>query len=134
MLAHKAVHEVHVAVEVSAGELQGNKYLAAAAYNASVIPSMSYTDSEVAWVGLNEDPARALGSKVKKGLFPRTASGRAIAKGRDQGVAIRCAAFDRNTGAPQRPRVSLRLKRPRMATARMCRRRRREALSSRKCY
>jgi dihydrolipoamide dehydrogenase len=48
MLAHKAVHEVHVAVGVSAAELQGNKYLAAAAYNASVIPSMSYTDSEAA--------------------------------------------------------------------------------------
>ena len=64
MLAHKAVHEAHVAAEVIAGELQGNKELAAAAFNARVIPSVAYTDPEVAW----------------------TASGRAIANGRDEGV------------------------------------------------
>ena len=52
MLAHKAVHEAHVAAEVIAGELQGNKELAAAAFNARVIPSVAYTDPEVAWVGL----------------------------------------------------------------------------------
>ena len=51
MLAHKAVHEAHVAAEVIAGELQGNKELAAAAFNARVIPSVAYTDPEVAWVG-----------------------------------------------------------------------------------
>ncbi len=85
MLAHKAVHEAHVAAEVIAGELQGNKELASAAFNARVIPSVAYTDPEVAWVGLTEDQARAQGIKVKKGLFPWTASGRAIANGRDEG-------------------------------------------------
>ena len=86
MLAHKAVHEAHVAAEVIAGELQGNKELAAVAFNARVIPSVAYTDPEVAWVGLTEDQAKAQGIKVKKGLFPWTASGRAIANGRDEGV------------------------------------------------
>ena len=86
MLAHKAVHEAHVAAEVIAGEQQGNKELAAAAFNARVIPSVAYTDPEVAWVGLTEDQAKAQGIKVKKGLFPWIASGRAIANGRDEGV------------------------------------------------
>jgi dihydrolipoamide dehydrogenase len=86
MLAHKAVHEAHVAAEVIAGELQCNKELAAAAFNARVIPSVAYTDPEVAWVGLTEDQAKAQGIKVKKGLFPWAASGRAIANGRDEGV------------------------------------------------
>ncbi len=86
MLAHKAVHEAHVAAEVIAGELKGDKDLAAAAFNARVIPSVAYTDPEVAWVGLTEDQAKAQGIKVKKGLFPWTASGRAIANGRDEGV------------------------------------------------
>lgn len=86
MLAHKAVHEAHVAAEVIAGELQGNKELASAAFNARVIPSVAYTDPEVAWVGLTEDQAKAQGIKVSKGLFPWTASGRAIANGRDEGV------------------------------------------------
>ncbi len=86
MLAHKAVHEAHVAAEVIAGELQGNAELASAAFNARVIPSVAYTDPEVAWVGLTEDQAKAQGIKVKKGLFPWTASGRAIANGRDEGV------------------------------------------------
>ncbi|MFM7241580.1 MAG: dihydrolipoyl dehydrogenase, partial [Opitutia bacterium] len=85
MLAHKAVHEAHVAAEVIAGELQGNKELAAAAFNARVIPSVAYTDPEVAWVGLTEEQAKAQGIKVKKGLFPWAASGRAIANGRDEG-------------------------------------------------
>jgi len=85
MLAHKAVHEAHVAAEVIAGELQGNKELASAAFNARVIPSVAYTDPEVAWVGLTEDQAKAQGIKVRKGLFPWTASGRAIANGRDEG-------------------------------------------------
>ena len=86
MLAHKAVHEAHVAAEVIAGELQGNKELASAAFNARVIPSVAYTDPEVAWVGLTEDQAKAQGIKVKKGLFPWNASGRVIANGRDEGV------------------------------------------------
>ena len=85
MLAHKAVHEAHVAAEVIAGELLGNKELASAAFNARVIPSVAYTDPEVAWVGLTEDQASAQGIKVKKGLFPWAASGRAIANGRDEG-------------------------------------------------
>ena len=85
MLAHKAVHEAHVAAEVIAGTLQGNKELASSAFNARVIPSVAYTDPEVAWVGLTEDQAKAQGIKVRKGLFPWTASGRAIANGRDEG-------------------------------------------------
>jgi len=77
MLAHKAVHEAHVAAEVAAGQKS--------AFDARVIPSVAYTDPEVAWVGLTEDEAKAQGVKVKKGLFPWTASGRAIANGRDEG-------------------------------------------------
>ena len=77
MLAHKAVHEAHVAAEAAAGEK--------VAFDARVIPSVAYTDPEVAWVGLTEDQAKAEGRKVKKGLFPWSASGRAIANGRDEG-------------------------------------------------
>jgi len=77
MLAHKAVHEAHVAAEVAAGEK--------AAFDARVIPSVAFTDPEIAWVGLTEDEAKAKGVKLKKGLFPWTASGRAIANGRDEG-------------------------------------------------
>jgi dihydrolipoamide dehydrogenase len=78
MLAHKAVHEAHVAAEVAAGD---GKTM----FDARVIPSVAYTDPEVAWVGLTEDEAKARGIKLKKGLFPWTASGRAIANGRDEG-------------------------------------------------
>jgi len=78
MLAHKAVHEAHVAAEVASGDTK-------AQFDARVIPSVAYTDPEVAWVGLTEDQAKAQGVKVKKGLFPWTASGRAIANGRDEG-------------------------------------------------
>jgi dihydrolipoamide dehydrogenase len=78
MLAHKAVHEGHVAAEVAAGDSK-------AVFDARVIPSVAYTDPEVAWVGLTEDEAKAKGIKVKKGLFPWTASGRAIANTRDEG-------------------------------------------------
>ncbi|MBH9579762.1 dihydrolipoyl dehydrogenase family protein, partial [Inhella proteolytica] len=85
MLAHKAVHEAHVAAEVIAGELKGDAKLASAAFNARVIPSVAYTDPEVAWVGLTEEQAKAEGRKVEKGLFPWAASGRAIANGRDEG-------------------------------------------------
>ena len=85
MLAHKAVHEAHVAAEVAAGEQLGDASLRRAAFDARVIPSVAYTDPEVAWVGLTEDQAKAEGRKVEKGLFPWTASGRAIANGRDEG-------------------------------------------------
>ena len=78
MLAHKAVHEGHVAAEVASGD-------AHARFDARVIPSVAYTDPEVAWVGLTEDQAKAQGVAVKKGLFPWSASGRAIANGRDEG-------------------------------------------------
>jgi dihydrolipoamide dehydrogenase len=77
MLAHKAVHEAHVAAEAAAGEK--------VAFNARVIPSVAYTDPEVAWVGLTEDQAKAEGIALKKGLFPWSASGRAIANTRDEG-------------------------------------------------
>jgi dihydrolipoamide dehydrogenase len=77
MLAHKAVHEAHVAAEVAAGQKSH--------FDARVIPSVAYTDPEVAWVGLTEDEAKKAGRKVTKGMFPWTASGRAIANGRDEG-------------------------------------------------
>jgi len=77
MLAHKAVHEAHVAAEVAAGMKSH--------FDASVIPSVAYTDPEIAWVGLTEDDAKKAGRRINKGLFPWSASGRAIANGRDEG-------------------------------------------------
>ena len=77
MLAHKAVHEGHVAAEVAAGQKSF--------FDARVIPSVAYTDPEVAWVGLTEDQAKQQGVAITKGLFPWAASGRAIANGRDEG-------------------------------------------------
>ena len=77
MLAHKAVHEGHVAAEVAAGQKSF--------FDARVIPSVAYTDPEVAWVGLTEEQAAQQGVAVTKGLFPWAASGRAIANGRDEG-------------------------------------------------
>jgi len=77
MLAHKAVHEGHVAAEAAAGE---KSY-----FDARVIPSVAYTDPEVAWVGITEDEAKAKGVKIQKAQFPWAASGRAIANGRDEG-------------------------------------------------
>ena len=85
MLAHKAVHEAHVAAEVIAGELKGDAALAKTAFDARVIPSVAYTDPEIAWVGLTEDDAKARGVAVTRGLFPWSASGRAIANTRDEG-------------------------------------------------
>ena len=85
MLAHKAVHEAHVAAEVAAGEMNGDEALKRAAFNARVIPSVAYTDPEIAWVGLTEDQARAEGIAITKGHFPWNASGRAIANNRDEG-------------------------------------------------
>ena len=78
MLEHKAVHEGHVAAEVAAGDDKSR-------FDARVIPNVAYTDPEVAWVGLSEDEAKARGIAVTKGLFPWTASGRAIANLRDEG-------------------------------------------------
>ncbi len=77
MLAHKAVHEGHVAAEAAAGHKSH--------FDANVIPGVAYTDPEVAWVGLTEDDARKQGIKVGVGKFPWAASGRAIANGRDEG-------------------------------------------------
>ncbi|MBV6303622.1 dihydrolipoyl dehydrogenase [Candidimonas humi] len=77
MLAHKAVHEAHVAAEAIAGQ---KSY-----FDARVIPAVAYTDPEVAWVGLTEEEAKKEGIAVEKGLFPWQASGRAIANGRDEG-------------------------------------------------
>ena len=85
MLAHKAVHEAHVAAEVAAGEMNGDEALKRSAFNARVIPSVAYTDPEVAWVGLTEDQAKAEGIAITKGHFPWNASGRAIANNRDEG-------------------------------------------------
>jgi dihydrolipoamide dehydrogenase len=77
MLAHKAVHEGHVAAEAAAGEKSF--------FDARVIPSVAYTDPEIAWVGLTEEDAKAKGIKIEKSVFPWAASGRAIANGRDEG-------------------------------------------------
>jgi dihydrolipoamide dehydrogenase len=85
MLAHKGVHEGHVAAEVAAGELQGNGEMARTAFDAQVIPSVAYTHPEVAWVGVTEDQAKKEGRKIKVAKFPWAASGRAIANGADYG-------------------------------------------------
>ena len=78
MLAHKAVHEGKVAAEVAAGH---NRH-----FDARVIPSVAYTDPEVAWVGMTETTAKAQGIKVGKGVFPWAASGRSLALGRSEGI------------------------------------------------
>jgi dihydrolipoamide dehydrogenase len=88
MLAHKAVHEAHVAAEAAHGEK--------AYFDAKVIPSVAYTDPEVAWAGITEDEARQKGVKVEKGHFPWAASGRAVANGRDEGFTK--LLFDAETG------------------------------------
>ncbi|CAB3738914.1 Soluble pyridine nucleotide transhydrogenase [Paraburkholderia graminis C4D1M] len=77
MLAHKAVHEAHVAAEVAHGEK--------AYFDALQIPSVAYTDPEVAWAGKTEGQLKAEGIKYGKAVFPWAASGRAIANGRDEG-------------------------------------------------
>jgi dihydrolipoamide dehydrogenase len=77
MLAHKAVHEGHVAAEAAHGEK--------AYFDALQIPSVAYTDPEVAWAGKTEDQLKAEGIKYGKAVFPWAASGRAIANGRDEG-------------------------------------------------
>ena len=87
MLAHKAVHEGHVAAEAAAGH---KSY-----FDAKQIPSVAYTDPEVAWAGLTEEQCKAQGIAYEKGLFPWAASGRAIANGRDEGFTK--LLFDANT-------------------------------------
>jgi dihydrolipoamide dehydrogenase len=77
MLAHKATHEGKVAAEVAAGQKS--------AFDARVIPSVAYTDPEVAWVGVTETEAKDSGRKLEKGMFPWMASGRSLALNRDEG-------------------------------------------------
>jgi dihydrolipoamide dehydrogenase len=78
MLAHKAVHEAHVAAEAAAGHKSH--------FDARVVPSVAYTDPEIAWVGLTEDEAKKNGAKIGVAKFPWSASGRAIANARDEGL------------------------------------------------
>ncbi|MGB5160953.1 MAG: dihydrolipoyl dehydrogenase [Thermoanaerobaculia bacterium] len=78
MLAHKATHEGKVAAEVAAGLKSG--------FDARVIPSVAYTDPEIAWVGLTETEAEAQGVTYEKGVFPWSASGRALGMGRSDGL------------------------------------------------
>jgi dihydrolipoamide dehydrogenase len=87
MLAHKAVHEGHVAAEVAAGHKSF--------FDAKVIPGVAYTDPEVAWAGLTEAEAKQQGVKVGVSKFPWAASGRAIANGRDEGFTK--LIFDEDT-------------------------------------
>jgi dihydrolipoamide dehydrogenase len=93
MLAHKATHEAKVAAEVAAGEKRF--------FDARVIPSVAYTDPEIAWVGVTEAEAKAQGIKYGKGVFPWAASGRALALNRDEGMTkiLFDEATDRVIGA-----------------------------------
>jgi dihydrolipoamide dehydrogenase len=87
MLAHKAVHEGHVAAEAAAGQKSH--------FDARVVPSVAYTDPEIAWVGVTEDEAKKSGRKVGVAKFPWAASGRAIANARDEGFTK--LIFDHDT-------------------------------------
>ena len=88
MLAHKASHEAKVAAEVAAGEKS--------AFDARTIPSVAYTDPEIAWVGLTETEAKRDGIDYEKAQFPWAASGRALSNGRDEGFTK--LLFDKSTG------------------------------------
>jgi dihydrolipoamide dehydrogenase len=88
MLAHKAMHEGKVAAAVTAGQ--------SSFFDARVIPSVAYTDPEVAWAGMTENEARAAGVKYGKGVFPWAASGRSLSLGRDDGMTK--LLFDDATG------------------------------------
>ena len=88
MLAHKAMHEGKVAAEVTAGK---NSF-----FDARAIPSVAYTDPEVAWAGMTENEARAAGLKYGKGVFPWAASGRSLSLGRAEGMTK--LLFDEATG------------------------------------
>jgi dihydrolipoamide dehydrogenase len=87
MLAHKASHEGKVAAEVAAGQKS--------AFDARCIPSVAYTDPEIAWVGINETEAKAQNIEYGKGLFPWAASGRSLALNRDEGFTK--ILFDKQT-------------------------------------
>lgn len=87
MLAHKATHEGKLAAEIIAGHK--------GAFDARTIPSVAYTDPEVAWMGLTETQAKAQGIEVEKAVFPWAASGRALSIGRDEGMTK--LLFDRGT-------------------------------------
>ncbi len=88
MLAHKATHEAKVAAEVIAGK---KSY-----FDAKTIPSVAYTDPEVAWMGITETQAKAEGIEYEKGAFPWAASGRALSIGRDEGLTK--VLFDKASG------------------------------------
>jgi len=88
MLAHKATHEAKVAAEVISG--------IKSVFDPMTIPSVAYTDPEVAWMGLTETQAKAEGIEVEKGAFPWAASGRSLSRGRDEGMTK--ALFDKETG------------------------------------
>ena len=88
MLAHKAMHEAKVAAEVIAGK---NSF-----FDARAIPSVAYTDPEVAWAGVTENEARAAGVAYGKGVFPWAASGRSLTLGRSEGMTK--VLFDEATG------------------------------------
>jgi dihydrolipoamide dehydrogenase len=88
MLAHKSTHEGKVAAEVASGHHS--------AFDANVIPSVAYTDPEVAWVGVTENEAKAKGLKYGKAVFPWAASGRSLALGRDEGLTK--TLWDEETG------------------------------------
>ena len=87
MLAHKASYEGKLAAEVIAGHR--------AAFDARTIPSVAYTDPEVAWMGLTETAAKAQGIEIDKAVFPWAASGRARATARDEGLTK--MIFDKST-------------------------------------
>ncbi len=87
MLAHKAVHEGHVAAEVAAGLKR--------AFDAKVVPNVAYTDPEIAWVGVLEHEAAQSGMRVRSAKFPWAASGRAIASGAPYGMTK--LTFDEET-------------------------------------
>ena len=88
MLAHKAVHEAKVAAEVICGHKSG--------FDALTVPSVAYTDPEVAWTGKTEKELKAEGANYEKGVFPWAASGRSLSIGRSEGVSK--ALFDKETG------------------------------------
>ena len=87
MLAHKATHEAKTAAEVIAGM---KSY-----FDAKTIPSVAYTDPEIAWMGITEEQAKADGIDYKKGVFPWAASGRSLSRGRNEGITK--VLFDKNT-------------------------------------
>ncbi|MFO7581833.1 dihydrolipoyl dehydrogenase [Guyparkeria sp.] len=93
MLAHKAAHEGKVAAEVICGE--------PSAFTPMGIPSVAYTDPEVAWAGKTEDELKAEGVEYEKGAFPWAASGRSLSLGRDEGMtkALFCKSTHRLLGA-----------------------------------